>query len=67
MLTSIDINREYLNRAAKILNSKSHKDTVNESLKYVIQQYAISAEIEAAKNGRYKDLSDPEIMKNVWK
>jgi Arc/MetJ family transcription regulator len=65
--TQIDLDRGLLARAAKVLGTRTKKDTVNEALRRVVEDQIRREHVDELASGALPDLSDPEIMASAWR
>lgn len=65
--TQIDLDQGLLARAAKVLGTKTKKDTVNEALRRVVQDQLRRDHVDELAGGALPDLADPEIMAAAWR
>ena len=65
--TQIDLDQGLLAKAAKVLGTKTKKDTVNEALRRVVQDEIRRRHIDELAAGALPDLADPEIMSSAWR
>jgi Arc/MetJ family transcription regulator len=65
--TQIDLDQGLLARAARVLGTKTKKDTVNEALRRVVEQEARQRHVDELASGALPDLADPEIMAGAWR
>ena len=54
-----DLDQDLLARAARVLGTKTKKDTVNEALRRVVQQEARRRHVDELASGALPDLGDP--------
>lgn len=64
--TQIDLDQDLLARAARVLGTKTKKDTVNEALRTVVEQEARRRHVDELASGALPDLADPEVMAAAW-
>lgn len=65
MRTVIDVDDEALAKAAKVLGTKTKKDTVNRALEWVAgrdERLGLLAALDGL-----PDFFDPEVMKHAWR
>ena len=65
--TQIDLDQDLLARAARVLGTKTKKDTVNEALRTVVEQEARRRHVDELAGGALPDLADPEVMAAAWR
>lgn len=65
--TQIELDQDLLARAARVLGTKTKKDTVNEALRRVVEQEARRHHVDKLASGALPDLADPEIMSAAWR
>ena len=65
--TQIDLDQGLLAKAAKVLGTRTKKDTVNEALRRVVQDEIRRRHIDELAAGALPDLADPEIMSSAWR
>jgi Arc/MetJ family transcription regulator len=65
--TQIDLDQGLLAKAAKVLGTRTKKDTVNEALRRVVQEDIRRRHVDELADGALPDLADPEIMSSAWR
>jgi Arc/MetJ family transcription regulator len=65
--TQIDLDPELLARAAKVLGTKTKKDTVNAALRRVVLDQIRRSHVDELAAGALPDLSDPGVMAGAWR
>lgn len=65
--TQIDLDQDLLARAARVLGTKTKKDTVNEALRTVVERDARRRHVDELASGALPDLADPEVMAAAWR
>ncbi len=65
--TQIDLDQSLLAKAAKILGTRTKKDTVNEALRRVVKDEIRRRHVDELAGGALPDLADPEIMSSAWR
>lgn len=65
--TQIDLDQGLLAKAAKVLGTRTKKDTVNEALRRVVQDEIRRRHVDELAAGALPDLADPEIMSSAWR
>jgi Arc/MetJ family transcription regulator len=65
--TQIDLDQDLLARAARILGTKTKKDTVNGALRRVVEQESRRRHVDELASGALPDLADPEILSAAWR
>ena len=65
--TVIDIDEQWLERAAEFLGTKTKKETVNGALERISRIAGMQRMMEHVREGLYDDLRDPEVMKGAWR
>jgi Arc/MetJ family transcription regulator len=65
--TQIDLDQGLLAKAAKVLGTRTKKDTVNEALRRVVQEEIRRRHVDELADGALPDLADPEIMSSAWR
>jgi Arc/MetJ family transcription regulator len=65
--TQIDLDQGLLAKAAKVLGTRTKKDTVNEALRRVVQDEVRRRHVDELADGALPDLADPEIMSAAWR
>ena len=65
--TQIDLDQGLLAKAAKVLGTRTKKDTVNEALRRVVEDDLRRRHIDELAAGALPDLADPEIMSSAWR
>jgi Arc/MetJ family transcription regulator len=69
--TVIDINEDVLALAAKVLGTRTKKDTVNAALQEIVAREQRLAALEElrrlAADGAYDDLLKPEFEQEAWR
>ncbi len=65
--TQIDLDQGLLAKAAKVLGTRTKKDTVNEALRRVVQDEIRRRHADELADGALPDLSDPVIMSSAWR
>ena len=64
--TLIDVDDEQLTAAAKVLNTKTKKDTVNGALRLVTALAARRRDLWRLSSGGLPDLADEDVMRAAW-
>jgi Arc/MetJ family transcription regulator len=64
--TLIDIDDQWLNKAAELLGTKTKKDTVNRVLEEWVKAQLRVRHLEWLASDDAPDLLDPEIRKAAW-
>ena len=64
--TLIDVDDEQLIAAAKVLNTKTKKDTVNGALRLVTALAARRRDLWRLSSGGLPDLADEDVMRAAW-
>lgn len=65
--TQIDLDQGLLAKAAKVLGTRTKKDTVNEALRRVVQDEIRRRHVDELADGALPDLADPVIMSSAWR
>jgi Arc/MetJ family transcription regulator len=65
--TQIDLDQSLLAKAAKVLGTKTKKDTVNAALRRVVQDELRRRHVDELADGALPDLADSEIMSGAWR
>jgi len=65
--TQIDLDQGLLTKAAKVLGTRTKKDTVNEALRRVVQDEIRRNHVDELAAGALPDLADPEVMAAAWR
>lgn len=65
--TQIDLDQGLLAKAAKVLGTKTKKDTVNQALRRVVEDEIRRRHIDELAAGALPDLADTEIMSSAWR
>lgn len=65
--TWIDIDKDWLAKAAEELGTTTDSETVNAALERIARIAAFRRQVEFAKAGGFADLLDPEIMRRAWR
>lgn len=65
--TLIDIDDELLAKAAAELGTRTKKDTVNAALAEVLRRRAALELMDFAREGGFRDLLHPKVMKRAWR
>jgi Arc/MetJ family transcription regulator len=65
--TQIDLDSELLARAARVLGTKTKKDTVNEALRRVVVDQIRRNHVDELAAGGLPDLADPEVVAGAWR
>lgn len=65
--TSVEIDRDLLERVRKVLATKTVKDTIQEAFREVLRIRARREEVAALSAMEGLDLADPEIMARAWR
>jgi Arc/MetJ family transcription regulator len=65
--TQIDLDQDLLARAARVLGTKTKKDTVNQALRTVVEQEARRRHVDELASGALPDLADPEVTAAAWR
>jgi Arc/MetJ family transcription regulator len=65
--TQIDLDQGLLAKAAKVLGTRTKKDTVNQALRRVVQEDIRRRHVDELADGALPDLADPEIMSSAWR
>ena len=67
LTTQIDVDQGLLAAAAKVLGTRTKKDTVDEALRRVVQDELRRRHVVALTAGALPDLADPDIMTAAWR
>lgn len=65
--TQIELDQGLLAKAAKVLGTRTKKDTVNEALRRVVQDEIRRRHVDELAAGALPDLADPSIMSSAWR
>lgn len=65
--TQIDLDSDLLAKAAKVLGTKTKKETVNAALRRVVLDQIRRSHVDELAAGGLPDLADPEIMADAWR
>jgi Arc/MetJ family transcription regulator len=65
--TQIALDEALLAKAAKVLGTRTKKDTVNEALRRVVQDEIRRQHVDELADGALPDLADPAIMSSAWR
>ena len=64
--TLIDVDEQQLAEAARVLNTQTKKDTVNEALRLVTSLAARRRDLQRLTSGGLPDLADEDVMRAAW-
>lgn len=65
--TRINVDRDLLMRAARVLGTPTEADTVNEALRLVVEQEARQRHVDELASGALPDLTDAGVMAAAWR
>lgn len=65
--TQIDLDSDLLAKAAKVLGTKTKKETVNAALRRVVLDQIRRSHVDELAAGGLPDLADPDIMADAWR
>jgi Arc/MetJ family transcription regulator len=64
--TLIDVDEQQLAEAARVLNTQTKKDTVNEALRLVTSLAARRRDLQRLTSGGLPALADEDVMRAAW-
>jgi Arc/MetJ family transcription regulator len=64
--TLVDVDEEFLAAAARVLKTRTKKDTINAALRQVTALGARRRDLQRLTSGGLPDLADEEVMRAAW-